>query len=54
MGESKDSWWKKNQFCVYSKTIEYNVKPAHWVGHSQLRYLDIDDLFKGTQKCDEK
>ena len=54
VGESKDSWWKKNLFCVSSKTIKDNSKPAHWVGHSKLRSLDIDELFKRTPKFDEK
>ena len=30
------------------------VKPAHWVGHSQLRSLDSDDFFKTTPGVDEK
>ena len=45
MGESKESRWTKNPFCVSS---------AHWVGHSQLIYLDTDDLFKITPGADEK
>ena len=31
-----------------------NNKPAHWVGHSKIRSLDIYDLFKRTPKFDEK
>ena len=31
-----------------------NVKTAYWVGHSQLRSLDIDYLFKITPVVDEK
>ena len=31
-----------------------NNKPAHWVGHSKLGSLDIDNFFKGTPKFDEK
>ena len=31
-----------------------NVKPAHWVGHSQLRFLDIYDFLKRTPGVDEK
>ena len=31
-----------------------NVKPAHSVGHSQLRSLDTDNLFKITSSVDEK
>ena len=30
--------------------FKYNVKPAHWVGHSKLRSLDTDNLFKRTPK----
>ena len=39
---------RKNPFFVSSKIdiFKDNVKTAHWVGHSQLRYLDTDDLFK--------
>ena len=54
MGESKEFWLKKNQLCVYSKKwFKDNDKPAHWVGHSKLRSLDIDELFKIKQKFDE-
>ena len=47
---------QKNPFCVSSKTKSFkvNVKPAHWVGHSQLRSLDTDDFFKRTSAVDEK
>ena len=46
---------RKNPFCVSSKKcFKYNVKPAHWVGHSQLISLDTDDLFKRTPFVDEK
>ena len=43
---------EKNPFCVSSKIncFKYNVKPAHWVGHSKLRSLDTDNLFKRTPK----
>ena len=30
-----------------------NDKPAHWVGHSKLRSLDKDELFKRTPNFDE-
>ena len=54
MGESKDSWWTKNPFCVSSReNFKYNVKPAYWVGHSKLIPLDIDYLFKRAPKFDE-
>ena len=41
---------------MYSKQgfFKGDVKPAHWVGHSQLRYLDADDFFKRTPVVDEK
>ena len=31
-----------------------NNKPAYWVGHSELRSLNIDEFFKRTPKFDEK
>ena len=45
---------QKNPFCVSSKNncFKDNVKTAHWVGHSQLRSLDTDDLFKITPGVD--
>ena len=47
---------QKNTFSVSSKKgcFKDNLKPAHWVDHSQLRYLDTDDLFKITPVVDEK
>ena len=40
--------------CVLKKNcVKDFVKPAHWVGHSKLRSLDIDDFFKRTPKFDE-
>ena len=55
MGESKESQWKKKYICVSLKNICFqdNDKPAHWVGHSKLRFLYIDDFFKITPKFDE-
>ena len=52
MGESKELWWKKNIFlCVFKKIrFKHNDKPAHWVGHSTLISLDINDFFKRTPK----
>ena len=45
---------RNNPFCVSSKnTFEDNNKPAHWVGHSKLRSLDIDNSFKITPRFDE-
>ena len=38
---------EKNPLCVFLKICFKNkVKTAHWVGHSQLIFLDTDDLFK--------
>ena len=53
MVESKDSWWKRNSFCVSSKKSKDNDKPTHWVGHYKLISLDIDEFFKITRKIDE-
>ena len=55
MGESKESWLKKNPFCVSSKNICFkdNYIPTHWVGWYKLISLDIDELFKITPKIDE-
>ena len=46
----------KKAFCVSSNCfcLKDNVKPAHWVGHSQLRSLDTDNFFKITPVVDEK
>ena len=56
MGESKDSWWRKESFSVTSNNYCFkdSNKPAHWVGHSKLRSVDIDEFFKRTLKFDEK
>ena len=35
--------------CLQNKCFKDNDKPAHWVGHSKLRSLDIYDFFKRTQ-----
>ena len=32
---------------------KHNDEPAHWVGHSKLRSLDIDEFIKRTPKFDE-
>ena len=34
--------------------LKDNNKPAHWVVHSKLIFLDIDEFFKITQKFDGK
>ena len=33
--------------------MKHNNKTAHWVGHSQLIFLDTDDLFKKKPFVDE-
>ena len=41
--------------CVFkNECFKDNNKPAHWVGHSKLRSLYIDELFKRTPNFDEK
>ena len=46
---------KNNPFFVSSKKgFKDNNKPAHWISHSKLRSLDIDELFQLTPKFDEK
>ena len=42
---------EKSILCVF---FFFNDKHAHWVGHSQLRSLDTDYLFKRTPGVDEK
>ena len=55
MVESKESCWKKKSILrVFKKKgLKDNNKPAHWIGHSKLRSLDIDEYFKITPKFDE-
>ena len=50
MVESKESWWKKKSILCVFKNIYFkdNNKPAHWVGHSELKSLDMNDLFNRT------
>ena len=46
---------EKSILCVFLKIcFKNNVKPAHWVGHSQLRFLDTNEFFKRTPVVDEK
>ena len=45
---------RKNLFCVSSIFFKDNNKPEHWVGHSKLGSLDIDEFFKRTPNFDEK
>ena len=39
---------------LQKKCFKDKNKPAHWVGHSKLRSLDIYDFFKRTPNFDEK
>ena len=44
----------KSIFCVFkTNCFKDNNKPAQWVGHSKLRFLDIYEFFKRTPKFDE-
>ena len=54
MGESKESWWKKIHFVCLLRKIKDNDKPEHWVGHSKLGSLEIDDFLKISPTLDEK
>ena len=47
---------QKIHFCVSFKNncFKDNIKPAHWVGHPQLRSLDTYEFFKITPGVDEK
>ena len=46
---------EKPILCVIKKNcFKDNNKPAHWVGHSKLRPLDINEFFKRIPKIDEK
>ena len=45
---------KINFVCLQKNCFKDNNKPLHWVGHSKLRSLNIDELFKITPKFDEK
>ena len=40
--------------CLLKKCFKDNVKPAHWVGHSQIISLDKDDFSRRTPKFDVK
>ena len=43
-----------NLVCLQKKGFKDNVRTAHWVGHSQLRSLDTDHLFKMTPFFDDR
>ena len=55
MGESKESWWKKNLFLCLQKICfkDYN-KPAQSVGYLRLWSLDINVFVKITPTFDQK
>ena len=40
--------------CLKNNCFKDNNKPAHWVGHSKLGSLDIDEFFKRTPTFYEK
>ena len=44
---------EKNPIVVSSIFFKDNNKHVHWVGHSRLRSLDIDELFKRIPKACE-
>ena len=41
-------------FACLQLFFKDNNKSAHWVCHSKLRSLDIDEFFKRTPNFDEK
>ena len=45
---------KIHSACLLKNHFKDNNKPAHWVGHSRLRSLDIYEIFKRTPKFYEK
>ena len=46
---------EKSILCVFkNKCFKDNNKPAHWVCHSKLISLDINEFFKIIPKFDEK
>ena len=48
MGDPKYNPKRVKPFSVSSKTfyIDKNDRTAHWVGHSELKEVDINDFFK--------
>ena len=44
---------RNNTFCVSIIFLKDKDKPAHWVGHLELRSLDIYVFFKTTPRFDE-
>ena len=46
---------EKNPFvCLQKNCFKDNNKPAHWVGQSKLRSLEIYEFFKITPNFDER
>ena len=48
MGQSKKENQKKKLFSFFKKT-KTNLRTSHWVGHSKLKELGINDLFDREQ-----
>ena len=45
---------QNNHFvCLQKKKLKYNIKTKQFVGHSQLRSLDMYDFSKMTPVVDE-
>ena len=40
--------------CPQKNVLKDKNKPAHWVNHSKLTSLNIDEYFKRTPQSDEK
>ena len=45
---------KEKSILCFFNFFKDNNKSARWVGHSELRSLEIDALFKITPNFDEK
>ena len=39
--------------CLLEQCLKDNNKTAHWVGHSQLKFLDTDDFSRVTPVVDD-
>ena len=55
MGQSKKSNQKKKIYSVSSHINHINKcdRTSHWVGHSKLKELDINDLFEMKQMIED-
>ena len=55
MGQSKNSNKKgKKPFSFFNFfNINKGDKTSHWVGHSDLKELDINDLFERKQRIED-